>query len=340
MPTIHDVAKKAKVSVMTVSRVMNNPEKVSPKTIQRIHRVMERLGYQPSHIARSLVRKKTNTLGIVMPDIKNTFFNSWFRWVEEYARTFNYTLLLCNTDESIEHEMNHVRLLQAQRVDGIMIVAHAHESVLYLKRSKMPFVLVDRVYPEVEADYITTDHYSGAFDATEYLIKLGHRNIGILKGPGILFPDVERYRGFCDAMKKHRIKISPFFIRNCEFQETRSHETVIELLGSENRPTALFSFNSLMTIGAIKAIHSMNFSIPKDISLVGFDEIPGHGIFTPSVTYVLQPIEELGRNATKILLEKIEHPTSGKKHRLFLKPKLIVGDSCRRITGKQSSIEQ
>jgi LacI family transcriptional regulator len=333
MPTILDVAKKAKVSVMTVSRMMNNPGKVSTKTIRNIYQTMDQLGYQPSHIARSLVRKKTNTLGIVMPDIKNTFFNSWFRGVEEYARSFNYTLLLCNTDENVEHEMNHVRLLHSHRVDGIMIVAHSHDSVAYLKKSKMPFILVDRVYPEVESDFVTTDHYSGAFDAVEYLVSLGHKKIGVLKGPGILYPDVERYRGFSDVMKKHRLKNSQLYVRNCEFQESLAFDAVAELLENEDRPTAIFSFNSLMTIGAVKAIQSKKLSMPDRISLIGYDEIPGQTIFKPTMTYVLQPIEELGRNATKILLEKIMHPRDKKKHRVFLKPKLIVGDSCRKITG-------
>jgi LacI family transcriptional regulator len=331
MMTIHDVAKKAKVSVMTVSRMMNDPEKVSAKTIQKIQRTMDQLGYHPNYIARSLVRKKTNTLGIVMPDIKNTFFNSWFRSVEDYARSFNYNLLLCNTDENSEYEMNHIHLLLSQRVDGIIIVPHTQTSVLYLKKSRIPFVLVDRVFSDIEADCITTDHYAGAFAATEYLIKLGHRHIGILKGPGILYPDVERYRGFCDSMKKHNLKIDISHIRNCEFQEGKSYEAVSEMLKSEEPPTALFSFNSLMTIGAINAMHALKRSIPKDLSIVSFDEIPGQIIFRPKITYVFQPIEELGRNTTQIILDKIEHPSRKKSHRIYLKPELIVGESCRKI---------
>jgi LacI family transcriptional regulator len=331
MMTIRDVAKKAKVSVMTVSRMMNDPEKVSTKTIQRIRHTMEHLGYHPNYIARSLVRKKTNTLGIIMPDIKNTFFNSWFRWVEDYARSFNYNLLLCNTDENPEYEMNHIHLLLSQRVDGIIIVPRTQSCVSYLKKSRIPFVLVDRVFSDMKADYITTDHYAGAFEATEYLIKLGHRRIGILKGPGILYPDVERFRGFSDSMKKHKLKIDLSSIRNCDFQEDKSYNAVIEMLKSENPPSELFSFNSLMTIGAINAMNALKLSIPKNLSVVSFDEIPGQLIFRPKVTYVLQPIEELGRNATKIILEKIEHPSRNKTHRICLKPKLVVGESCRMV---------
>lgn len=331
MLTIRDVAKKAKVSVMTVSRVLNDPEKVSTKTYKEIQKTMEQLGYQPSHIAQSLVRRKTNTIGIVMPNIKNTFFNSWFRCVEEYARSFNYILLLGNTEENIKYEMNHIRILQSHRVDGIIIVPHSHESASYLIKSKMPFLVADRFFPEVKSDFVLTDHYAGAFEAVEYLVSLGHKKIAVLKGPGFLYPDVERYRGFSDVMKKYHIKDSQLYVRNCEFQEGSAFKAVSELLRKKDRPTAIFAFNSLMTIGAIKAIQSMQLSIPDDVSLVGFDEIPGQSIFKPAITYVLQPIEDLARNSIKILLEKIEHPHNKKKYRLFLKPKLIVGKSCRYV---------
>lgn len=331
MPTIFDVANKANVSVMTVSRVLNSPKKVSSGTIHRIHQAMEDLGYQPSHIARALVKKKTNTIGIIMPDIKNTFFNNWFRSIEDYVHKYNYYPLLCNTDEDTESEMKFIRLFQAQRVDGVLIVPHSIESVYYLIKSRLKFLLVDRMYKETATDFVTTDHCAGAVAATEYLVKFGHTKIGVLKGPGFLFPDVERYRGFCRVMGRHKIKVNPSFVKNCMFEETIAYEVVRNLLQQHNRPTALFSFNSLMTTGAIRAINSLGFSIPRDISLVGFDKIPGQEIFRPTITYVLQPIEELGRNATKILLEKIENPGSKNKYEVFLKPELVVGNSCKRI---------
>ena len=331
MPTIFDVAKKANVSVMTVSRVLNKPTKVSPRTIKKIHLIMDNLGFQPSHIARSLVKKKTNSIGIIMPDIKNTFFNNWFRSVDDYAQKFGYYSLLCNTDEDTENEMKFIRLFHAQRVDGILIVPHSKESVNYLVKSNMKFILVDRMYASVNADFITTDHFTGAYDATEYLVQLGHTRIGILKGPGFLFPDVERFRGFCSVMKKYNIEIKQELIKNCKFEEATAYDTVKDLFQQLNRPTAIFSFNSLMTIGAIKAIHSLNLSIPEDISLLSFDEIPGQDIFKPKITYILQPIENLGKSAIKFLLEKIDNPENKKKYRIFLKPELIKGDSCRRI---------
>ncbi|MDP3446146.1 MAG: LacI family DNA-binding transcriptional regulator, partial [Ignavibacteria bacterium] len=158
MPTIFDVAKKASVSVMTVSRVLNNPKIVSKKTINKVHMVMDNLGYQPSQIARSMVKKKTNTIGVIMPDIKNTFFNNWFRFIEDYASSHNYNLLLCNTDEEPTKELKYVKLFQSQRVDGVLITPCSRESIEYLLRTKMNFVSVDRLFEDMKTDCVTTNH--------------------------------------------------------------------------------------------------------------------------------------------------------------------------------------
>ncbi|HUI29506.1 MAG TPA: LacI family DNA-binding transcriptional regulator [Candidatus Acidoferrales bacterium] len=331
-PTIHDVAREANVSVMTVSRSLNEPEKVASKTLKRIKQVIDELGYQPSHVARSLVKRKTNTIGIVMPDIRNTFFNSWFRSVEDYANKLGYaTILLCNTDENSDSEIKFIKSFQSHRVDGIIIVPHSDESIRYLAGSGMNFVLVDRMCPEIESDFVVTDHYDGAFRLTNYLIRLGHKRIGVLRGAGVLFPDMERYAGFYDAMRANKIAVPRDLIRNCEFHEAEAYDVVLEMLGRKHRPTALFSFNCLMTSGAIRAIQKMKITIPDDISLAGYDEISGYDIFEPKITHVLQPIEKLGQIAVKVLVSRIEFPDHDRKCKTFLKPKLIIGNSCGRI---------
>jgi LacI family transcriptional regulator len=327
MATIHDVARKAGVSVMTVSRTLNAPSKVSASTRENIHAVMEQLGYEPNLIARSLVRRKTNTLGIIMPDIKNTFFNSWFRAVEEVARSVRYNLLLCNTDEDAWHELQAVRLMLGQRVDGIILVPHARESVLHLRRSRRPFILVDRHFEDIGADSVCTDHYAGAFAATAHLMSLGHRRIAILRGPGVLFPDIERYRGFCDAMQQEQLTVAEQLVCNCEFQEGMAMEATRRLLSAEPRPTALFSFNSLMTVGALKAIRILDLRVPEDLSIVTYDEIPGHSVFSPSITHVRQPVEDLGRETTRLILDRIERPRRKEYARILLPPDLVPGES-------------
>ena len=331
MSTILDVASKANVSVITVSRLLNNPKIVSKKTADKIFQVMDELNYQPSQIARSLVNKRTNTIGVIMPDIKNTFFNNWFRFIEDYASKHDFNLLLCNTDEDPDVEMKYVKLLQSQRVDAVIIVPCSKKSVEYLIKSNMRFILMDRLFKDLDTDYVTTDHYRGAYEATEYLIKLGHNRIAILNGPGILYSDIERTTGFKDAMKKNDINIDDELIINCDFNEDKACAGVKKLLERKIKPTAIFSFNSVMTIGVIKTIQSMNLKIGKDISLLSFDEIPGYEIFQPKITHVIQPINILGNDVIVSLIEKIKDPDLSKRLKKILKPKLIIGESCSKI---------
>ena len=330
MSTIFDIAKRANVSVMTVSRVFNNPDIVSDKTIKKIHKIMDDLGYQPSQIARSLKKKQTNTIGVIMPDIKNTFFNSWFRYVEDYASSHNYNLLLCNTDEEPARELKYIKLLHSQRVDGILVVPHSKKSIEYLQKTTIPFISVDRVFEELETNYVTTDHYRGAFIAVEHLIKLGHKNIAILKGPGAIYPDIQRLSGTLDAFKNNSLKPDASLFLNCEFDEAKAYKSVLQLFRHRNNPTAIFTFNSLMMSGAIKALRVLKKSVPGDVSLICFDEIPGYEIFQPKITCISQPVPELGTESIKLLIEKIKRPKLPVK-KILLKPKLVRGDSCKRI---------
>ena len=331
MSTIFDVAEKAQVSVITVSRLLNNPKLVSARTTDKITSAMEELNYQPSQIARSLVKKQTNTIGVIMSDIKNTFFNNWFRIVEDYASKHGYNLLLCNTDENSAREMKYVKLLQSQRVDGLIIIPCSEKSVDYLLKSNLNFILVDRILRQQKTNYVSTDHYLGAFLATEYLIKLGHRKIAVLKGGGILFPDIERYAGFENAMKENKINIKEEFILNCEFDEMKAYNATLKLMEMSPRPTAIFTFNSKMMNGTIKAIQKLEMNIPVDISLICFDQIPGYEIFQPRIACVIQPIKSLGEKAISALIGKIKKPEKSRRTRVILKPELCPGNSCKRL---------
>ena len=331
MSTIFDVAEKAQVSVITVSRLMNNPAIVSKSTAERIYRVMEELNYQPSQIARSLVKKQTNTIGVIMADIKNTFFNNWFRIVEDYASKSGYNLLLCNTDENPAKEMKYVKLLQSQRVDGLIIIPCSQKSVDYLLKSNLNFILVDRILKPQKTNYVSTDHYLGAYEATEYLIKLGHKRIAVLKGAGILFTDIERYAGFEEAMKKYNVSIEKELVLNCDFDEIKGYYAAKELMERSVRPTAIFTFNSKMMNGSIRAIQSLNLSIPEDISLICFDQISGYDIFQPKITCITQPIKLLGEYSITALIDKIKEQGKSKQVKIILKPELVLGESCKSI---------
>ena len=330
MATINDVARKAKVSVVTVSRLLNHPEVVNVKSAKKIYKAMDELRFQPSQIARSLVKRRTNTLGVIIPDVKNPFFNNWFRCLEEYAIVHKFSLLLCNTDDNAEKEMRYVKLMQAQRVDGVVIVPYSKRSVEYLIGSGQKFVLVDRIFKDLEVDFVTTDHFQGGYQATQYLIKLGHTRIGILRGAGCIFPDVERYSGFEKAMKENNIPIDEGLIMNCDLDEGKAYERTKEVLRRRKRPTAVFSFNGLMSSGFIQAVQEMSLSIPQYVSLLSFDEIQGHRIFRPRLTHIIQPIRSLGEFAIDMIAGMINN-TNSTRQEVLLKPELVLGDSCRRI---------
>ncbi|HVO72529.1 MAG TPA: LacI family DNA-binding transcriptional regulator [Ignavibacteriaceae bacterium] len=329
MTTILDVAKKAKVSVVTVSRLLNNPDIVSSRTANKIFQVMEQLNYQPSQAARYLVQKKTNTIAVIMPDIKNTFFNSWFRFIEEYSSERDFNLVLCNTDEDPLKEIKYVKLIHSQRVDGAIIAPTSKASVEYLIKSKVRFILFDRVFKDLNTNFISTDHYKGSYDATEYLIRLGHKKIAILKGNGTLYPDVERFAGFRNAMKKYNIKIDPDLIMNCEFNEDKALSATKLLLQRSDKPTVIFPFNGLMSIGVIKAVQQLKLSIPEDISILSFDEIPGSDIFRPEITHVMQPVNTLGKDIMAAMIRMISN--SSQHVRVFQNPELIIGNSVKKI---------
>ncbi|HLP16095.1 MAG TPA: LacI family DNA-binding transcriptional regulator [Bacteroidota bacterium] len=332
MVTIFDVAREAGVSVVTVSRLMNSPQIVSSRTADKIFAVMERLNYQPSQLARSLVGKRTNMIGVIVPDIRNSFFNSWFRRIEEFATARSINLLLCNTDESAAKELQCIKLLQSQRVDGVVIAPHSRNSVDYLMTITMRFMLFDRYFNDIDTNVVASDHYHGAFKATEHLIRLGHRRIAIIKGPGILSVDRDRFSGYEEAMRKHRIAIETDFVRSVGLTEHEACTATIEMMKKKVRPTAIFSVTGVMAEGVIKGARMMNVSIPDDLSLVSFDAISGQDLVRPTITHVVQPVKQLGKEVMVRLLKMINDNKHSAPRRVIVKPKLVVGDSCRRLS--------
>ena len=160
----------------------------------------------------------------------------------------------------------------------------------------MCFILFDRIFKELKTNFVTTDHYSGAYDAVEYLVRQGHTQIAVLKGPGILYADVQRYNAFVDVLHKHHIKVEKDFVVNCEFSEELAIKAMRSLMQRRDKPTAIFTFSGLLTKGVIKYTQQMHLSIPNDISLIGFDEVPGQDIFFPQITHIVQSINTLGKD--------------------------------------------
>lgn len=306
MANIHDVAKKAGVASITVSRVINNSGYVSDKVREKVNTAITELGYVPNVLARSLKSKRTNTLALVFTDITNPFFNILARGVEDTASDSGFNVIFCNTDESQEKEDNYIQLLLQKQVDGILLVPAASntKSIELIQEQKTPLVILDRRVPRKNVDIVRGDSEGGAYKLTKYLINLGHRRIAALSGPKVVSTADDRVQGYKRAMHDNGLHEYiecnyGFFTQNCGNTQTR------KLFSIEPKPTAIFAANNLIAIGALTALRDMNLKVPDDVSVVSFDDIPENLNIFPFLTVVTQPPYEMGKKATEILIERI-----------------------------------
>ena len=330
--TIKDIALHAGVSVMTVSRFFNAPDRVSSKTKDRIQKAIQDIDYHPNEIARSLVTKRTSTIGVILPDIRNPFFGSLFHAIELVVREYNFNLLLCNTQENEEEESRYVNLLVGRNVDGIIIAPVSRDSILALKRKNQRTVLVDRIYEDIEADSITSDHYHSMYQAIEYLTKMGHKKIGLIKGPAHLYPYAERLKAYQDVLNKNGIPLNSDYIRSAEIQDSDiAYSAAFDLLNLPERPTAIVACNNILGMGALKAILKNDMHIPGDISFIVFDRLSFLDLIQPKITHVAQAPEFIGSNAARMLMDRILDKGSKAYQKIVINPEFVVGESCKDI---------
>ncbi len=329
--TINDLANRSGVSVMTISRYFNQPWKVSVRTKKKIEIAIERLNYYPNELARSLITKKTFTIGVIFPDIRNPFFNTMYHEIDQFVKPRKYNLLLCNTQESEEEELRALRTLLSRAVDGIIIAPVTSSAIDFLQQQKTPFVLVDRDFEGIEADYIGCDHYNGMCTATQHLINLGHRDIALIAGPLNLYPYAMRVNGFKDTLMKNAI---PFrdecihYVGITGLQE--AYEATVQLLREQGRPTAIIASNNNTGSGVLKAVYASGLTVPGDVSVIVFDKISGYDIISPKISCIVQPIEFIGKNAASFLLERLANPETAMQ-RAVIMPELLQGGSCRSL---------
>jgi len=331
MATLKDVAREADVSVSTVSRVFNNPEKVRPDTREAVQKAAEALGYQPSRVARRLRLKegKANLIGLVIPDIQNPFFADVTRGVEDVARDNDYALILSNSDEDPEQQRRAVDTLKTESVDGVIVppVSTEDPEVTRLLEENIAVVCVDRRLESARVDTILSDNRKGAYEAVTHLIELGHERIGFIGGVPRISTSTERREGYEQALRDHDLPVDPELIKEGDSRRERGTYLTNDLLDLDNPPTALFTGNNLTTLGALSAINVRGLDVPGDVALVGYDDIPWPMALNPPPTVVDQPGYEMGQRAAQILLERLAHPDRAATT-VTLQPKLVVRTSC------------
>jgi DNA-binding LacI/PurR family transcriptional regulator len=331
MATLKDVAREADVSVSTVSRVFNDPEKVRPDTRQRVREASEALDYKPSRVARRLrvQEGEANLLGLVIPDIQNPFFADVTRGVEDVARDQDYALILSNSDESPDKQRLAVDTLVTEEVDGVIVppVSAEDPEVRRLLDSGIAVVCVDRRIENERVDTIVSDNRQGAYDAVSHLIDLGHQRIAFIGGIPRISTSTERREGYEKALHDHDLPVDPALIKEGDSRRERGTYLTNDLLDLDDPPTALFTGNNLTTLGALAAINTRGLSVPDDVALVGYDDIPWAMALNPPPTVIDQPGYEMGRRATRILLNRLASPDRSPTT-VTLQPKLIVRQSC------------
>jgi LacI family transcriptional regulator len=331
-PKIKDVAKKAGVSVTTVSRVLNGEKYVKDDLKAKVKRVIDELGYAPSHIARSLVRKKTNLIGVIVPDLTSSFYSTILSSIEETASLNDYNLLVCNIIEDTDKELKYLNVFKEMRVDGIIIM---HEKLSddirsFINKLDIP-VIFSSVRP-VDHKFVSViiDDYEAAYDATRYLIELGHERIAFIGGDmRDITSGQNRYVGYRNALKDNRVKIVNDYIRFGDYKTHSGFNLMKELLACEPRPTALFAVSDDMAVGAMNCIHDHQLKVPDDISIIGFDGSQLTELVRPRLSSMEQPIQDMGKITVDTLIELISDPTFSPREDLILGHKLVVRDSCR-----------
>ena len=331
MATIKDVAARAKVSSATVSHVINGTRKVAPATIQRVQQAMKELDYHPNAVAQSLRTQKTNVIGAVVSDITNPFFATLIRGAEDAAIEAGYSLIVCNSDESLEKEDRYVRLLKRRQIDGLIIspVGDGTHSVVHeLPKWKVPFVFVDRQVEDIEADAVLSDNVDGAYKATRHLIERGHRRIGLILGIKGATTTEERLAGYRKALNEAGIPFTEELVTYGGYRIEGGQRASERFLSLSETPTAIFSTNNLMTIGVLQELSRNQVAIPEQMAVVSFDDLNLGELFQPPLTSITQDPYGIGRTAMGVLLERFD----GDEERTFKEVRVPVTLRGRRST--------
>ena len=330
MATIKDVALEAGVSIASVSRVLNDPNYGSVEMRMKVTAAAKKLGYQPNKIARSMVMGRTNIIALVIPDIRNQFFTSVARGVEDVASKYEYRVMLCNTDENLIRQRQYIDTFRSKIVDGFIIaVASDRDHDLdKVDRETLPFVFIDRVCEGVLADAIVVDNRDGAYKAVSHLLELGHRRIGLIAGKSDTLTGRERLRGYEEAYRAAGITVDQALVVDGNFTIEGGYQATKALLEIEDRPTAIFAANNSMTIGCLRALTEAQVKVPEDVSVIGFDDSEWAEFFVPPLTVVRQPTYSMGTLAAEILFQRLTGTAPPEWQEVVLKPELVIRASC------------
>ena len=328
--TIVDVAREAGVSYTTVSRVLNNKENVKPETRERVLAAMTRLGYVVDQRARSLAGGRSQVIGLLVHDVGTSYIGEIIRGIDAELASAQYDLLLYTTHRRKTKESAYVTMLTRGMADGLLLVLPRDPGAYLetLRDHRFPHVLIDHRGVDEDTPAVAASNKEGAVSATVHLIELGHRRIGFVTGAMDQICAHDRLEGYKMALAEHGIPFDPDLVYEGDFFQPLGYEAAAALLELPDRPTAIFASNDVSAFGVMEAVRDHSLRIPEDVSVVGFDDIPQAAHVHPALTTVRQPLEEMGRVSTRMLLEYIANPERATE-RVQLPTELVVRKSCK-----------
>ncbi|MFC5450354.1 LacI family DNA-binding transcriptional regulator [Paenibacillus aestuarii] len=334
MVTIYDIAEKAGVSAMTVSRVINNTGRISEATRKRVRKVMEELHYIPNSMARSLVLQKTKILSLLITDITNPFYTTIARGAEDAAKRSGYRLLFGNSDEDYVKERDYVDMILSTRVDGVLFAPTGDQSLEHLQqlqKHNIPFVVLDREVPGIEADVVLGDSKEGARKLVEHLIGLGHKRIALINGSQDVSTARLRYLGYREAHTLSGMAPDDTLVAHFSYRDFHDESALDALLGLASPPTAIFAANNMLAVGVIQALRKRGLQVPRDISVVCFDDFVHAEAINPFLTVAAQPAYQFGSLGMQLLIERIEGEAAREQRKLILPCELLIRASTRAV---------
>lgn len=328
--TIKDVALAAGVSYSTVSRVINESANVHPDKRKRVIEAMTRLGYVVNQQARSLAGGKSQAVGLLVPDLGNGYTGTVVRGIDDELSRQQYHLMLYTTHRT--RESIYVQTLMRGLADGLLLLLPMNPEAYLesLKNQNFPYVVIDHQGFDDFSPTVVSTNYEGAYEATNYLISLGHRRIGFVAGDVHTSSAFERLEGYQNALKDHGIEPDDELVVPGKFLRQPGYQAGVQLLNLSHRPTAIFAANDDSAFGVIDAVRERQLRIPEDISIIGFDDVPSAAWMTPALTTVRQSLLDMGRVAVRMLLNQIENPGQPPE-RIRLPTKLVLRETCQRI---------
>lgn len=330
---IIDIAEKSGFSITTVSRVLNGKAdkyRISKSTQRIVESTAKELNYVPNEFARNLRTGNSKTIALIIPSLKNPFFAEVASVVNTEVRKYDHITLIGDSDDNLENEKAEIAHLYSRNINGLLIIPCGNEwdHLVKIQEKGLPMICIDRYFEGLAHSFVSSNNYEGAYSACKYLVEQGHVAIACIQGVKYSAPNIQRVKGFVDAMTD--ANISSYIVTGNDFSEQTGYLETKLLLRQKMRPTAIFTFGNTLAMGCIKALKEENVRIPEDISLITFDNNPYLNYIDPPLTCIAQPVEDICKIAVKILFSNIlDHDNDTKQ--ILLRTNLIIKESVKNI---------